>query len=160
AFGLIAIRTDVINVNVDVIGAKTLQRAFQRDGNAPSGNVADSLAAGHAIDGLHVSDGGTELGADDPAIAPALQGFAYAPLALAGTVLLGGIDEVDAQLIAAVVNEVDDERFAQVGVAVLLAVEQQRPAELPGADADLSDLNAGSAERSLLHHDEQQCTRI
>ena len=90
------------------------------------------------------------FGVDDPAIALAANRFADAALALACSVDRRRVDAVDAE-VAAGADQGHGVIGAGIGKPVGEAVDDDRSAELPGADSDRRNAQAGAAKGSVLH---------
>src|SRR5258706_946780 len=128
------IRVDtVLVVEVDDVDAQALQARLA------SLHHVIGLAV-HALLALGVL-GLAELGADDHALAAALERFAEQRLVVAPAVHVGGVEEVDA-LVERVVDDAD--RFLVVGVAVDARHRHQ-------AQADRRYLEGALAQRSHFH---------
>lgn len=91
-----------------------------------------------------------EFRADDPLPAPAFERHADPPLTFAVAVLFGGVHKVDAE-VTALPDQVDAKIATQFGVSVGLAVQQQWPAKLPRAYANLRNLQPGFPQLAIFH---------
>jgi len=118
-------------IEVDMVGAEPAQRVFQRASNpAPRITPHVRIVAHRAM----------HLAGEHDGVAPPLEGLANDFLGLSAVVAVSGVDEVDAE-IQRLVDDADG--VVVIGVADL--------AEHHGAQTVWADLDAGSAQRAILH---------
>ena len=122
----------VHEVDVDVVGAEVLQALVDRRDDA----LAAAVAEVRLVPVVHA-----ELGDDDRLVAAPAERLAERALGSAHAVALGGVEAVDAEVERAP-DGAHELRLLDVAVAA---------ADLPAAEADGRDLEAGPSERSLLH---------
>src|SRR4051812_30410550 len=118
-------------IEVDVVGAQAPQRRLAGLDDV----LARQPAVVRALAGREVHLGGQDV----RAAVVAAQRPADDPLGVAAAVHVGGVEEVDAELVGAV-----DARLSR-GVLDVPAVGQPRP------QRDLGDLHAGGAEAAVVH---------
>src|SRR4051812_18337761 len=128
------VRVDaVLVVEVDVVGAKALERAFDNPCNCLWAAIDEAARSSREVP--------PELGRDDDPVAQRFEGFADEFLVCVGAVALGGVEEGDARL---------DRITDQPDAVFLWRERRKRLAEAHATETDLGDLKS-LAEYACFH---------